>query len=166
MTFYIVSATCAATLVGLLFVAVHIGPPLTTPGRTNPRHAIARSTFTVFAVVFMLSLLFAVPNITLRARAFAAIAAALGGCARAIRTWLPVWSDRFAGRIEFRLWQAVWLLVAPVLAYAFLASGAVRTLVSVDRRVFDLNVGYAFVALIVIGLRNSWNLLVEGSSEN
>src|SRR5581483_9165834 len=62
MTFYEVCAGAAATLVGLLFVAVQIGPPLRTPGTISPRHAIARSTFSVFATIVIVSLLYIVPD--------------------------------------------------------------------------------------------------------
>ncbi len=163
MTFYVVAAGTAATLVGLLFVAVHIGPPLATPGRTNPRHAIARSTFTVLAVVFVLSLLYIVPQTSVRFRAMISIVAAVIGVVRSVRTWGPVWRDKFAGRIEFRLWQTAWILVGPVAAYALLVLGAVRQLAG-HGGVLDVNTGFVFILLFVIGLRNSWNLLVEGAT--
>jgi hypothetical protein len=161
-TFYVVCAGTAATLVGLLFVAVQIGPSLVTAGRVGTRHAIARSTFTVFAFVFMLSTFFLIPTLTLRVRAITVIAAGAGGILRAVRTWLPVWRDKFQGRIELRLWQTAWLLVGPVVTYAVLVMAGARGLHSADVMRFDNTVAYVFVVLFVIGLRNSWNLLVEG----
>jgi hypothetical protein len=163
-TFYIVCAGASATLVGLLFVAVQFGPPLVREGRLGPRHAVARSTFTVFGVVFMVSLLYLVPDITLHVRAIAAIAAAAFGALRAVRTWIPVWRDKFAGRVELRLWQTVWLLVGPVLVYVVLAIAGVRQLNAPRKPTLDENASYAFVVLFVIGLRNSWNLLVESTA--
>jgi hypothetical protein len=160
-TFYVVTAGAAATLVGLLFVAVQIGPPLVSRGRVGPRHAIARSTFTVFAIVFVVSLLFLVPDTPLRLRAIVTVAAAFGGALRAVRTWVPVWRDKFEGRIELRLWQTAWLLVGPLVTYAYLALAGVRQLQSIHARILDVDAAYAFVALFMIALRNSWNLLVE-----
>ena len=123
-TFFAVSAGAAATLVGLLFVAVQIVPPLVSSGPIGRRHAMARSTFTIFGVIFGLSLYFLAPGASLKARATAAIIASAAGSIRAVRTWLPVWQDKLEGRIEFRLWQTAWLLLGPVLAYAYLIARA------------------------------------------
>lgn len=61
-TFYVVSAGAAATLVGLLFVAVQIGPPLVVSGPIGRRHAMARSTFTIFVILFALSMYLLLPG--------------------------------------------------------------------------------------------------------
>ena len=164
MTFYEVCAGSAATLVGLLFVAVQIGPALRTAGTVSPRHAIARSTFTVFSTIVILSLLYIVPQMPEHFRAIVTIAAGVVGISRSVRTWIPVWRDKFAGRIEFRLWQTAWLLVAPVVTYGLLGWGAIRQLQMGAKHVLAVNTGFAFVVLFVIGLRNSWNLLVEGAT--
>jgi hypothetical protein len=163
VTFYEVCAGASATLVGLLFVAVQIGPPLRTPGHVSPRHAIARSTFTVFSTIVILSLLYIVPETPDRFRAIVTIVAGVVGISRSVRTWLPVWRDKFAGRIEFRLWQTAWLLIGPVITYGVLGWGAIRQLQE-SKHVLAVNTGFAFVLLFVIGLRNSWNLLVEGAT--
>jgi len=163
-TFYVVCAGAVATLVGLLFVAVQIGPPLVRSGPVGPRHAIARSTFTVFAVVFFLSLFFLAPGSTPKARAGVAIGAAIAGSLRAVRTWIPVWRDMLQGRVEPRLWQTAWLLIGPVLAYAYLAAAAIAQLRSTDPRVLDKDASGVFILLFVLALRNSWNLLVEATT--
>jgi hypothetical protein len=163
-TFYAVCAGAAATLVGLLFVAVQIGPPLAGSGPIGRRHAMARSTFTIFTIIFALSLYFLVPDQPPRARAGAAIAAAAGGAVRAARTWIPVWRDKLQGRIEFRLWQTAWLLIGPILIYAYFALEAIRVAASADPKVLDYAAVTTFIVLFVIGLRNSWNLLVEATA--
>jgi hypothetical protein len=165
-TFYVVSAGAAATLVGLLFVAVQIGPPLTTRGAITRRHAMARSTFAVFAVLFALSLYLLLPYQPTNVRAEVAIAAGAVGVFRAIRTWLPVWADKLQGRIEFRLWQTAWLLIGPIIAYVFIAIAGIEQLLVADPTAIDKGVTPWFILLFVIGIRNSWNLLVEGSSSD
>jgi hypothetical protein len=162
-TFYVVSAGAAATLVGLLFVAVQIGPPLNTGGPVARRHAMARSTFTIFTLVFGVSLFFVLPGTPARARALVAVAAALTGAYRAVVTWLPVWKDKFRGRIEFRLWQTAWLLIGPLLAYAYLAYGGFQQMGARDPAVIDSYVTSVFIVLFIVGLRNTWDLLVEGT---
>jgi hypothetical protein len=161
--FYIVSAGAAATLVGLLFVAVQIGPPLQVSGAIGRRHAMARSTFTIFAVLLALSMFLLLPYISSGARATVVLAAALVGAVRAIMTWVPVWADKLQGRVQFRLWQTAWLLLAPLVAYGFLALAAVEQTQTNDPTALDKGVASWFIALFIIGVRNSWNLLVEGS---
>jgi len=162
--FYLASSAAAATLVGLLFVAVQIGPPLIGAGPIGRRHAMARSTFTIFAILFALSLYLLLPNQPSNVRALVVIAAATAGAFRAIRTWIPVWADKLQGRVEFRLWQTAWLLVGPLVAYALLALAGLQQLRSADPAVLDQGgVGW-FIMLFLIGVRNSWNLLVEANA--
>jgi hypothetical protein len=163
-TFYAVSAGAAATLVGLLFVAVQIGPPLVGAGPIGRRHAMARSTFAIFATLFALSLYFVLPDQSSHTRALVVIAAAAVGAFRAIRTWLPVWADKLHGRVEFRLWQTAWLLVGPLVSYAFLALAGLRQLGSADPTVLDTAAVGWFIVLFLIGVRNSWSLLVEANA--
>ena len=162
--FYGICAGAAATLVGLLFVAVQIGPPLVGAGPIARRHAMARSTFTIFAILFALSLFLMLPVESNRARAFVLLAAALLGAFRSIRTWLPVWGDKLQGRIQFRLWQTAWLLIGPLVAYAFLALAAVQQLGSSDPKIIDLGAAGWIIMLFLLGVRNAWELLVEGSA--
>jgi hypothetical protein len=161
--FYIVSAGAAATLVGLLFVAVQIGPPLVGSGPIGRRHAMARSTFTIFVILFALSLYLLLPGTPNRARALALIGGCVGGAVRAVRTWLPVWRDKLQGRIQFRLWQTAWLLIGPLLTYTYLFTGGIAALQG-DPKAVDIVASSGFILLFIIGLRNSWNLLVEANA--
>lgn len=162
--FYLATSAAAATLVGLLFVAVQIGPPLVGAGPIGRRHAMARSTFSIFATLFALSLYLMLPDQSSSVRAMVVIAAALLGVFRTIRSWIPVWADKLHGRIEFRLWQTAWLLVGPVVAYAFMALGGLQQLRSADPTVLDKGAVGWFILLFLIGVRNSWNLLVEANA--
>lgn len=162
--FYLTSAAASATLVGLLFVAVQIGPPLVGAGPIGRRHAMARSTFSIFATLFALSLYLLLPDQSSRVRAEVVIAGGLLGAYRTFRTWLPVWADRLQGRVEFRLWQTAWLLVGPVVAFAFLVVAGVQQLRSADPTILDKDVTGWFILLFVIAVRNSWNLLVEANA--
>ena len=163
--FYIVSAGASATLVGLLFVAVQIGPPLVGAGPIGRRHAMARSTFTIFVVLFVLSLYLLAPGLPGSARALVLVGASVGGAARAVFTWIPVWRDKLHGRIEFRLWQTAWLLLGPLLTYGYLIVRGTAQLRGVDPNGVDNAASAGFVLLFVIALRNSWNLLVEATNE-
>jgi hypothetical protein len=162
--FYLAGAAAAATLVGLLFVAVQIGPPLVGAGPIGRRHAMARSTFSIFATLFALSLYLVLPDQSSRVRAVVVIAAGAVGTYRTIRTWIPVWADKLQGRIEFRLLQTAWLLVGPVGAYLFLVIAGLQQLRSADPGLLDRNGAGWFIVLFLIAVRNSWNLLVEANA--
>ncbi len=159
--FYIVSASSAATLIGLLFVAVQIGPPITVSGANSRSHAMARSTFAIFIILLALSMDLLLPFQTTRERALIVLAAGVFGILRAVRTWVPVWAYKFQGRLEFRLWQTAWLLLGPLVAYGFIILAGIEQLHTTDRNALDIGMAPWFIVLFVIAIRNSWNLLVE-----
>jgi hypothetical protein len=68
------------------------------------------------------------------------------------------------GRVQFRLWQTAWLLVGPLVAYAGMAVGEITRLGASDPNLVDQAVAGWFIILFVIGLRNSWDLLVEAGA--
>jgi len=162
--FYGICAGAAATLVGLLFVAVQVGPPLATEGPVGRRHAMARSTYTIFTIIFVVALFLMLPTIPPVPRAEVVVVAALSGAFRAVRTWLPLWRDKLHGRVEFRLWQTAWLLVGPLACYIYLSAVGLVQIRTGGATVIDRFAGTTFLLLFVIAIRNSWNLLVEATA--
>src|SRR5262245_16254387 len=65
-TFFGWTAGAAATLLGLLFVAVQVGFGRVNYDPGNRLHATARSTFSLFVTVFVVSLLFLYPGLDRR----------------------------------------------------------------------------------------------------
>ncbi len=111
-TFYLATGGAAATLLGLLFIAVqfNIDTFVLDPG--NKWRALARSTFSMFTILFFLPLLLLVPGTDPSGQGIVLLGAAGYGAIGAVLTWLPVWRSIFQGRRE-RLWQTAWLLIAP-----------------------------------------------------
>ena len=66
--------------------------------------------------------------------------------------------------MQFQIWQTAWLLLGPLIAYAFLVLAGVEQLQVTDPTALDKGAAGWFIALFVIALRNSWNLLVEANS--
>jgi hypothetical protein len=162
--FFSITAAAAATLVGLLFVAVQLTPAGTSPSLLLRRHAMARSTFSLFAILFALSLFFLFPA-PAREQPVVLIVAAVTGVFRTVRTWWPVWGEMVHGRIQGRIWQTAWLLIVPVAGFVYLGFVGLRNLSLNANSVEDIQVATAgtFIGLFVVALRNSWNLLVEVS---
>lgn len=159
-----VSAGAAATLVGLLLVAVQIGPPLAGGVAIGRRHAMGpidlrrlRDPVCPFALPAPSESAHAYPG-TGRDRGLS------NWDLSDVRTWIPVWRDKLQGRIEFRLWQTAWLMVAPVLVYVYLAIGGIAQLRSSDPTAVDQVATGMFILLFVIGVRDSWSLLVEANA--
>src|SRR5438105_15744029 len=112
-SFYIALCGSAATLMGLLFVAaqLNIDTLLDEPG--NRWLALAGTTFSFYAVLFLTPLLFLIPTASSQARGVTTGIIVLVAAARSLRTWLPLWRGVFADRRE-RLWESGWLLVSPL----------------------------------------------------
>ncbi len=163
-TFYVVTAGAAATLIGLLFVAVQFNYDAFAQDPGNRWHAVARSTFSVYTTLFLLPLAMLIPNLDSAARAYTGFYLACFGIFRVIMTWIPVWRAMLQRGFD-RLWQTTWLLLAPVaanvsLAYFFHVSYPGNSTANVQ-----WGIGYSLMGLFAIALRNSWNLLAEATYE-
>ncbi len=158
--FYTAMAGASATLLGLLFVAVQFNIDAITTATGNRWWAVARTTFYMYVTIFVISVAFLIPALSTRAQAGFILFSVAVGSFRAIVSWLP------AGRELFRpgaghIWQTVWLLLAPLAAYATLGYSAFQLIVGRTLPGVFLNIAFAIIALLVIVLRNSWNLLFE-----
>lgn len=159
--FFATAAGSAATLVGLLFVATQLHIDVFTDPQSRWA-ALAQSTLTILAVNFALSLFFLMPGLGLQVRGEVIGIVVAFSLWRTIRIWWPVVRLGETGR-RHRIAQSFWLLVLPVLAYGYLASGAVG-LVRGDSTAI-LTVGSAFLTLFGIALRNAWRLAINVGPE-
>src|SRR5579872_901805 len=114
--FFATSAGSAATLLGLLFVATQLHVEVIAD-QTSRWAALAQSTLSILSIVFGLSLLSLIPGFSLRVRAEVISLVVVIALWRVLRTWWPVFRVTQEGRWH-RLAQSVWLLIAPVAAYA------------------------------------------------
>ncbi len=92
------------------------------------------------------------------------LVASLLGVWRQLSSWLPVWQLTTSRRFE-RLREIFWMLVSPVLIYAWLIYSASQLQQGKGPEGTEANIAVAFIILMVIMLRNSWRLLVEIPSE-
>jgi hypothetical protein len=160
--FYLGAATSAATLVGLLFIAIQIN--LDTFAREPNSHwrAVGRLTFTTFVMLFILPLMFLIPKLTDSLRGWVILLAVGISIARILQAWLPVWRGVAQQRSE-RLWQTAWLLLGPLLTYLYLGTIGLALLMGKTTGDLDLSIAFVLVSLFSLALRNSWNLLVEAA---
>jgi phosphoglycerol transferase MdoB-like AlkP superfamily enzyme len=162
--FYLGAATAAATLVGLLFIAIQINLDTFSREPDNRWRAVGRLTFTTFVMLFILPLMFLIPKVTDSLRGAVILLAVGISVLRILQAWLPVWRGVFRGRGE-RVWQTAWLLVGPLLVYIYLGTTGLALLRGTAADSVDLSIAFVLVSLFSLALRNSWNLLVEVAAE-
>jgi hypothetical protein len=162
--FYLGAATAAATLVGLLFIAIQINLDTFSREPDNRWRAVGRLTFTTFVILFLLPLMLLIPKLTDTLRGGIILVVVVISVVRILQAWLPVWRGLSRGRGE-RVWQTAWLLVGPLLAYIYLGTIGLALFMGKAADDDDLSVAFVLVALFSLALRNSWNLLVEVAAE-
>ncbi len=158
-TFYLGTAGAAATLMGLLFIGVQfrLGASMKDPVRRW--QLIARSTFSMYLLLFVLPMIFLIPTLDNAGRASLIFILAFFGSVRAITAWLPVW--RSIGRHRERLGETAWLLIGPLGAYLSLAYCGFQLQTATHTDGIQTGIALTFIGFFSIVLRNSWNLLVE-----
>jgi len=163
-TFYLAICGAAATLMGLLFVAIQFNIDIFASDVSNRWRAVARSTFDNFVVIFLLSLFFLVPGVESQVQGVIVILIAIISGVRVAVNWLPVWRGVFQGSRE-RLLQLAWRLVGPLIGYAVIANFGWQLLQGHQSVLDQQYFAYAMLGLFAVVLRNSWNLLVEVTYE-
>jgi len=161
--FFATAAGSAATLVGLLFVATQLHIEV-FKDPTNRWAALAQSTLTILSVIFLMALFFVmpIPNPSLHIRGDFTVIVVVLALWRTISSWLPVMKATGKGRWH-RLVQSFWLLIVPLIWYAYLLRGAVQLIQ--EQSDGTLTVGFALLALFAISLRNAWRLVVAVAQE-
>ncbi len=160
--FFLTAAGAAATLMGLLFVGVQF--QIETLMSDLRWQAVARSTFTMYVFLFIIPLALVIPSFNNAEHALALLIMTGLGVIRGVRTWLPVWRSREQRRRE-RLWQTLWLLVGPLVAYLAVGISAVQLYSAKQTDDIYTGLAWTLIGFFPIVLRNSWNLLFEIAAE-
>jgi hypothetical protein len=157
--FYAVVLSAAATLMGLLFFAVLFN--VDRRGHRLGPHwlSLARSTINAYITLTLCPMVFLLPDLGNRARSSLILALATFGIGRKFVCWSSAW--RTGGEPSRQIaWRMGWLLLAPITAHAVIAHEAYEWLFGRQPFRHD-RVSIALLALFVVALRNSWNLVLE-----
>jgi len=155
--FYLLAGTVAATLMGLLFVALSLHWDVVLEDSRTHLHAIAIEAFGAFLIVAFLSLLMLAPTASARPLGFALML--LGGLRLVIglRHSRVLWSSSDE---SFRRAEMIYRSV--IIPGAFVLLGWCGFLIF--RRDFDSGLAMLTVAVILLlgmGARAAWDLLVR-----
>jgi hypothetical protein len=160
--FFATSAGSAATLLGLLFVAMQLHLDVYKDPKSR-WGALAQSTLTMLSIDFSMSLFFLMPGLPLAVRGEVILVVVAFAIFRSTRIWWPVVRLGEQGR-SHRLAQSFWLLILPVLAYVYLATGSIGLLQGTSSSL--LTVGSSFMILFGFAMRNAWRLVVSIERES
>jgi hypothetical protein len=155
--FYLLTGTAAATLIGLMFVAVTFGASLVTPDKTSNTRAFIDPTFYHFTQVLLTACLFVIP--TMSARVFGAtlvvIAVFRSGAMLGIYRRMKETHAKFAD-LELSDWISG--VVLPVLCHALLGvSGA--AFIAGYALAFE-GLAVATIVMLLLGIFGAWELML------
>jgi len=162
--FYATTAGSAATLLGLLFIAIQLHIDMLSTDPQSRWRAIARSTFDHYTSLFFVSLLVLFPNLTRDYFALFVTIIAGSGILRLLWVWMPVWRRTFRDSREWTV-EVLWLAASPVAVYLAMLYFAARMLSGDSPPSSQPNIAYCVLGLFTIVLRNSWKLTIEMASD-
>ncbi|HZZ92413.1 MAG TPA: hypothetical protein VFE23_07615 [Usitatibacter sp.] len=150
--FYLVVGTGATTLTGLLFVIVSLGPHVLSRHKSTGVRAFVSPVAAHFTYVLVISALMLAPEIPRLILAGAVGAAGLGGIV--FTTWTRAHQRWRANGLSNLDW--VWFVGMPYLCFASLLVSSACLAWHGDLGLFGI--GATSVLLIVVGIRNAWDL--------
>jgi hypothetical protein len=156
-SFYILTGTAAATLMGLMFVAVTFGAGLATPETAPAARAFLDPPFYHFAQVLLAACLMIVPTVTTTFAGVALIVLSLYRLAILVRVhrYMREASAKY-NDLEISDWLSG--IVVPLLCHVVLGASGGAFLARAPIA-FD-GVALATVAILALGLYGAWELIL------
>jgi hypothetical protein len=152
--FYVVVGSGAAALTGLLFVIVSLGPKLVASNTETGVRAFISPIAVHFTSVLVASAFLLAPDIP---RAVLGLLLAFGGLGGVVYTaWTRGHARWRQSKLPILDW--VWFVGLPFLAFLLIAGSGIGVAMSVPLSLHSLAV--AIVLLIVIAIRNAWDIVV------
>ena len=156
-TFFATGAASAATLMGLLFVALQFN---LERRRSDLRWVpVARATFNMFTLLFVVSVIELIPSSdAYQSSQLLFLIAPAGAIYRQVRIWYA--TREFFGKD--RLFHTVWLMLIPVAVFGLMILYAVAPPGALSQAK-DIQTPEAVLcaSMFLTALRNSWDLVLE-----
>jgi|SRR5437773_2396639 len=152
--FYVVVGSGAAALTGLLFVIVSLGPKVIASGTETGVRAFISPIAVHFTSVLVGSALMLAPDIPPAALGLLLAVGGLGGIV--YTTWTR--ADAQWRRSKLPILDWVWFVGLPFIAFLLIGASGIGVAMSVQLSLHGLAV--AIVLLIVIAIRNAWDIVV------
>jgi len=156
-SFYLLMGTAAATLVGLLFVAISLGSNLVLSDSAGMVRTFMTPSLIIFTAVLMIAAICTIPIRTPGVVGLLLMPVGLGGLARIGMVLLGF--AQHSGVWTFERSHKMWYVLAPGAGYGLvLAAAAAIALASTEQALATL--ALATVVLLLTGIRNTWDQMV------
>ncbi len=152
--FYLLIGTAGVTLTGLLFVVVSLGPRMVAERRAAGVRAFMSPNAFFFATTLVVSAVFMVPDLPAVAiGTFLCLGAVASLGYLAYTKAHQQWRDS-----KLPLLDWIWFVGLPITAYVLLLLCGIGLLLQVALSMHGTAV--ALILLLVIGIRNAWDLVI------
>ena len=154
--FYLLVGGAAATLVGLMFVAISLGSRFLTQESLPGLRVFVDPTLIHFIYVLVIATVVVVPTLTRDPLGILLIIAGLLSFARALRMVPYMWQQTRKHVVDVHDW--VWHLIAPSVSYLLFVGTGIGLVLRIDLAFNGL--AFASILLLIAGIRNAWDMVV------
>jgi hypothetical protein len=155
--FYLLLGGAAATLVGLVFVAISLGARLLDERSVPALRVFVTPTIIHFAYILVIATVVVMPTLRRMPFGLLLVAAGVFSLGRSVLAIPFIWQQHRRTRvIDTSDW--IWYLLAPSVAYLLFVAAGLSMLRGAGRALNLL--AFAAIALLVNGIRNAWDMVV------
>jgi hypothetical protein len=154
--FYLLVGGAAATLVGLMFVAISLGSRLITERSVPALRVFVHPTLIHFIYVLVIATIVMIPTLTWRPLGILLVSGGLLSLGNAVRMVPYVRQQLREQEADRSDW--VWYLIVPSISYLLFVGTGIGLLLGLNRALNGL--AFASILLLVNGIRNAWDMVV------
>ena len=152
--FYVIVGSAAAGLTGLMFVVVSLGPKVISGRGSSGVRGFVTPTVVFFTTVLVMSAVMAIPALSLKMLRAILCAGGLGALIYLV--WIrshKQWRESQLDRLDW-----CWYIGLPFLSYLSIVANAI--VMGMNATVGLAMLGGTVILLLVIGIRNAWDLVL------
>jgi hypothetical protein len=152
--FYLLVGTSVAALTGLMFVVVSIGPEVIIGRPMGGVRAFVTPTVVYFTTVLVVSAVMMMPHVGPVVLGVMLLLGGLAGLAYIV--WIGTYKQWRESELQWD--DLAWYVALPVLAYVLMLAAGIGMWLRSAFGAFTL--GAATILLMVVGIRNAWDLVL------
>jgi hypothetical protein len=158
--FYVITGSAAAGLTGLMFVVVSLSPGKVADRTATGVRAFVTPTVVYFATVLIVSAVMTIPTLTPTSLAGWLAFGSAGEVIYLISLrGHKMWRESKLDRLDW-----LWYIGLPILSYVLILAAAIGIWV---RAALALDVlGGTMILLLIVGIRNAWDLVIWMSQQH
>jgi len=151
--FYLLVGTAAATLVGLMFVAISLGARSITPRHIPALRVFVSPTLIHFVYVLLTASVVIIPTVTRTTLGGLLVLVGLISAGRSVGALAFMRQQYREQVVDVHDW--IWYLVAPTISYVLFIGAGIGLLLGAAQSLNAL--ALANILLLIAGIRNAWD---------